>query len=94
MKLIKHIRLWFYLAYSNYVIIKTFTKLFVISLVTMEDIEFINRPIAHEFLFWMFNLPRFINPIIYKWTDLIHFIVYYIICTLKDLIDYLNLLCS
>ena len=34
-----------------------------------------------KFLFWMFNLPRFINSIIYKWTDLINFILYALLKT-------------
>ena len=46
--------------------------------------------LAHEFLYWMVNNPRFINPIFYMG----RFTKVYITFTLIALMDYLNLLFS
>ena len=46
-------------------------------------IEFINRSIAHEFLYLMFNLPRFINSIFV----MDRFNKLYITCTQINILD-------
>ena len=56
----------------------------------IKETSALAHKLTHSFLYRMFNLPRFINPIFLMG----RFNKFYTACTLIELIDYLNLLFS